>query len=891
MDKRIVYAGQIPYESDILFSNRFATVGVGQLAGAVLGTGTWLKGFGYNVTKNSTPFVVEIAPGQIYVDSVVDDSAYSSLPADATVIKQQGLLTAAQSFTMARPSNNAKYYVIEARFDFVDEDNAALVYYNASDPSSPFVGPGNAGTTQPTIRRGKCVLSLLAGGEAAAPTIPTVSDGAVALYTVYLTSTTSSIAASPVANATTEGIYDFAQQNGHFINIGGTGNLTSSTADNLYGRKGSANTWSGVQTVSVANATPVILTGGTAAGTGISITGNGSTNPKKTVRVKDGNFQVLANDDTAIPLSLTDAGALTVLGKVVAASPTDENDTTALATVAFTEGRYAVSGSYITQTAADSRYLRLTGQGITSGQTIYRAPVLELSQVTGSNPNGLAGNELITVDWAEGTFATSAAAGMQQSAADGRYLRTGLGAATAASVSGVITFGNQVKFSTDTDGAQTTAAVNVAYLNSNYKKTNEAGTFTKLTLSDATNTPTGAEAARADYIAANYASKGATTYTTGSHNFSGNGVSVLVGTPTQDTQAANKAFVDAAISGVNSTISGFASNATAETIGGAWSFTSGITIAGTSTISGAQGTSDNNIVMYGTVKNRADKSDNSTQTFTGKIQSGDDSTVDADVVRHGQVFGSSSALAQLGSANVFTDSNKFRSGISLEASANNTASKIDFGGIYNNSEIEYDPNNGHPGLWLRPGAGAASIGIKDDSTILSVGALSQVGDIGVVGAVSATAGAPAPTSSQPALGDQHLIRRLDFKPSFRTVDTTYRGTGPGARDGYVVLPNGQKFAWGIINIFTSSSGPAVNNTNFRSIWVDLNLISGIPSADRIHFVHNVQVTVDGISHGLPVAAASNRNHEHGSGATKMFAIQTMSFSTSGVAHYYFVVGV
>lgn len=887
MDKRIVYAGQIPYESDILFSNRFATVGVGQLAGAVLGTGTWLKGFGYNVTTNSTPFVVEIAPGQIYVDSVVDDSAYSSLPADATVIKQQGLLTEAQSFTMARPSNNAKYYVIEARFDFVDEDNAALVYYNASDPSSPFVGPGNAGTTQPTIRRGKCVLSLLAGGEAAAPTIPTVSDGAVALYTVYLTSTTSSIAASPVANATTEGIYDFAQQNGHFINIGGTGNLTSSTADNLYGRKGSANTWSGVQTVSVANATPVILTGGTASGTGISITGNGSTNPKKTVRVKDGNFQVLANDDTAIPLSLTDDGALTVLGKVVAASPTSENDTTALATVAFTEGRYAFKGSYITQSTADSRYVRLTGQGITSADTIYRAPIVSLSQInsTTNQPEDLTDTTLITKAWAAGTFATSAAAGMQQATADGRYLQTGLGTTTAASVTGVITFANQVKLSTTPDGSVDAAAVNVDYLESNYKKTTEAGTFTKLTLSDSTNTPGAAEAARADYIAANYASKGATTYTTGSHNFSAG--TVLVGTPTDATHAANKTYVDAAISGVNSTISGFASNATAETIGGAWSFTSGISIKSTSTISGAQGTSDNNIVRYDAVKNRADKDSASTQTFTGKIQSGDDSTDAADVVRHGQVFGASSALAQLGSANVFTDSNKFRSGISLEPSANNTASKIDFGGTYNNSEIQYDPNNAHPGLWLRPGAGAASITIKDDNTILSIGTASQYGNMTVAGTLSATSPAPAPTSSDPTLGDQHVVRRGDFKPSFRTVDTTYSGTGTGARDGYVVLPNGQKFAWGIINIFDTSSGPSVSNANFRSIWVNVNNICGIPTADRITYLHNAQVTVDGISHGLPVAAASNRNHS----STQHFAVQTMSFSTGGVPHYFFVVGV
>ena len=75
--------------------------------------------------------------------------------------------------------------------------------------------------------------------------------------------------------------------------------------------------------VEPANGTQTLaLTNSGSSGINLKLTGNGATTPSKTIRVQGGAFQVVNNAGTAAPLSLTDAGALTLTAGLTATTGT-----------------------------------------------------------------------------------------------------------------------------------------------------------------------------------------------------------------------------------------------------------------------------------------------------------------------------------------------------------------------------------------------------------------------------------------------------------------------------------------------------------------------------------------------------------------------------------------
>jgi len=94
MNRQIVYPGAIPLETDVLNTNRYAMTGLGALAAAVLGTGTQVHGLACTPTASAS-LAVNVGPGEIYSLQNIDDTAYSSLPADtARQTIKQGLADA-----------------------------------------------------------------------------------------------------------------------------------------------------------------------------------------------------------------------------------------------------------------------------------------------------------------------------------------------------------------------------------------------------------------------------------------------------------------------------------------------------------------------------------------------------------------------------------------------------------------------------------------------------------------------------------------------------------------------------------------------------------------------------------------------------------------------------
>jgi hypothetical protein len=190
MDRTIVYPGGIPLDTDLLAVNRNAMVALGALIGATLGTGTVIDGLEVTPTAPAS-MAVTVAPGSITQLSVLDQAAYGSLGADtATPLMKMGINLAPVSFTLTAPAaaGQSVVYLIQAAFLETDTDPVVLPYYNAADPSQPYLGPGNSGTAQATRRRQSVQLQLKAGAPALTGTQapPPVDAGWTALALVLV---------------------------------------------------------------------------------------------------------------------------------------------------------------------------------------------------------------------------------------------------------------------------------------------------------------------------------------------------------------------------------------------------------------------------------------------------------------------------------------------------------------------------------------------------------------------------------------------------------------------------------------------------------------------------------------------------------------------------------
>ena len=188
-------------------------IALGKVVSAILGTQTAVEGLACTPTSPASMDVF-VAPGQIFFQEAVDTTTYGDLSptanifghnvaANAATIMKQGLILTQTTFALTAPSTSGDSvnYLISAAYQDQDTQDVVLNYYNASNPSQPFQGPNNSGTSQPTLRQGKCVLTLTAG--TAAPTgtqqTPAVPSGQVGLYVITVTYGQTSITSSSIS--------------------------------------------------------------------------------------------------------------------------------------------------------------------------------------------------------------------------------------------------------------------------------------------------------------------------------------------------------------------------------------------------------------------------------------------------------------------------------------------------------------------------------------------------------------------------------------------------------------------------------------------------------------------------------------------------------------------
>ncbi len=150
MDRQIVYPGSIPLDTDILSIQLNTMVALGYLARATLGAAPLVDGLACTPTAPAS-LTVSIGPGSITVPSVIDSTAFGSLPADTVdPLIKMGIVTTPTTFTLSAPGTSGQSinYLIQASLLETDATPVVLPYYNAANPAQPYSGPANAGTAQ-----------------------------------------------------------------------------------------------------------------------------------------------------------------------------------------------------------------------------------------------------------------------------------------------------------------------------------------------------------------------------------------------------------------------------------------------------------------------------------------------------------------------------------------------------------------------------------------------------------------------------------------------------------------------------------------------------------------------------------------------------------------------
>jgi len=204
MDRQIAYPGQIPLDTDLLNTNKFAMVGLAKLAAAVLGTATVVNGLGC-VPTTPASLQVQVNPGEMYSLAATDASAYSSLSADAHNILKQGISLDAVTLTCTPPATGGQSinYLIQAVYQDQDTGLVTLPYYNASNPSQAWSGPNNTGAQQATARKGIVTISAKAGIAATTgtQTTPAPDAGYTGLWVVTVANGQTTITAGNISQA------------------------------------------------------------------------------------------------------------------------------------------------------------------------------------------------------------------------------------------------------------------------------------------------------------------------------------------------------------------------------------------------------------------------------------------------------------------------------------------------------------------------------------------------------------------------------------------------------------------------------------------------------------------------------------------------------------------
>ncbi len=213
MDRIIVYPGSIPQDTDLLNTNRNVMLALHGLIAATLGTTAAVDGLLVAPTAPAS-MNITVSPGTLTQYGPVDSTAYGSIAADTLdQIAKQAVQVQPVTMSVTAPltPGTTIAYLLEATFSETDTNAVVLPYYNASNPTQPYLGPGNNGSSQNTLRQQSVVLQLKAGAPATtgSQVTPPVDPGWVALAALAVSYGATEIDASLIYPAWTTRFVSF----------------------------------------------------------------------------------------------------------------------------------------------------------------------------------------------------------------------------------------------------------------------------------------------------------------------------------------------------------------------------------------------------------------------------------------------------------------------------------------------------------------------------------------------------------------------------------------------------------------------------------------------------------------------------------------------------------
>lgn len=199
-DRVIVYPGEIMQDYHILYDNKYPYVSIAKLAGAIIGNTQIVNGFACSATVPAG-MTLNIAPGEIYSLQNIDNTEYGTIALDQThEIVKQGIILNTTNISCPAPTvaGTSINYLIQAVFLEQDSGSTVLPYYNPSNITSPYSGPGNNNQPQNTIRQNTVTISVLAGVAATTgtQTTPNPSTNNTGLWVVTVAYGATSITSS-----------------------------------------------------------------------------------------------------------------------------------------------------------------------------------------------------------------------------------------------------------------------------------------------------------------------------------------------------------------------------------------------------------------------------------------------------------------------------------------------------------------------------------------------------------------------------------------------------------------------------------------------------------------------------------------------------------------------
>lgn len=204
VDRKTIYFGQEPLETDLLGAQQYGMVGLAYLSQSVFGTNTLVDGFTCTPTTPTASLNVVLSAGNIYQLENLEQTTWSSLAADTVhTIMKQGILLDPVTLAITPPGTTgfSQVYMIEVQYQDQDTGSVTLPYFDAANPSLPFSGPGNDGLAQNTIRKGLAAYQVKAGIAAATGTqvAPTPDAGWSGLFLITVANGQSSITSGNIA--------------------------------------------------------------------------------------------------------------------------------------------------------------------------------------------------------------------------------------------------------------------------------------------------------------------------------------------------------------------------------------------------------------------------------------------------------------------------------------------------------------------------------------------------------------------------------------------------------------------------------------------------------------------------------------------------------------------